>query len=83
MHSIFPYVIPMFTIAALGALVLSRRRPPLIEDNSGHCSSCETPMSPRRVPLAKSHALLGEWECPHCRTHMNKGGVPMSPAGPP
>jgi hypothetical protein len=47
-------------LVALGAVLAGiRRRPPSVEDNPGHCSSCETPMSLRRVPLLKSHAVLG------------------------
>jgi PHP family Zn ribbon phosphoesterase len=56
------------------AVVLAglRRRAPKIK--ADHCPSCRTPMSLRRVPLAKSHALLGEWECPHCGSRICKRG---------
>jgi hypothetical protein len=30
-------------------------------------------MSLRRVPLLKSHAVLGERECPHCRNRFKSG----------
>jgi hypothetical protein len=60
-------------LVAFGVVLLGRRRPSGI-DSPRHCSICQTPMSLRRVPLLKSHALLGEWECPHCRTRMNKRG---------
>jgi hypothetical protein len=59
MRGIFPYFVLIGAIIALGALALSRRRPPSIEHNPVRCSNCETLMSPRRVPMAKSHALLG------------------------
>jgi hypothetical protein len=61
-------------LVALGAVLAGlRRRPPQIKTD--HCPSCRTPMSLRRVPLFKSHALLGEWQCPHCgnRTKSGKG----------
>jgi ribosomal protein L37AE/L43A len=51
-----------------------RRRPPAVSNDPGHCSKCKTPMSLRRIPLARSHALLGEWECPHCGTRMGRNG---------
>ena len=56
------------------AVVLAglRRRTPKIKPD--HCPSCRTPMSLRRVSLAKSHALLGEWECPHCGSRISKRG---------
>jgi hypothetical protein len=69
------WLIPALIVAlvALGAVLpgLRWRRPP-VDKSPGQCSSCETPMSLRRVPLIKSHALLGEWECPHCGTRMDK-----------
>ena len=59
---VFPALI--VSLVALGAVLAGiRRRPRSVEDNPGLCSSCETPMSLRRGPLLKSHALLGEWEC--------------------
>jgi hypothetical protein len=64
----------LVSVVALGAVLAGlRRRPPSVEDNAGHCSSCATPMSLRRVPLLKSHAVLGEWECPHCRNRFKSG----------
>jgi hypothetical protein len=77
MAGIWPYCIPIAAVVALGVVLLRRRRPPRINQASGHCSSCRTPMSLRRVPLAKSHALLGEWVCPHCGNKSKAGkGVP-------
>jgi uncharacterized Zn-finger protein len=61
-------------LVALGVVLAGlRRRPPSVEGNPGHCSSCETPMSLRRVPLLQSHALLGEWVCPHCSNRFKSG----------
>jgi ribosomal protein L37AE/L43A len=62
----------LVALVALGA-VLAARLPPRT-NQVGHCPSCRTPISLRRVSLAKSHALLGEWECPHCRRRMDKKG---------
>jgi hypothetical protein len=74
------FLAPIVALVALGAVLAGlRRRPPSVEDNPGHCSSCETPMSLRPVPLLKSHALLGEWVCPHCGT---RTGISMSRSGP-
>jgi hypothetical protein len=73
MVGIWTFCIPIVVLIALCALMLSRWRPRSVEDNPGHCSSCETPMSLRRVPLLKSHAVLGERECPHCRNRFKSG----------
>jgi hypothetical protein len=59
-------------LVAFGVVLLGRRRPSGI-DSPRHCSICQTPMSLRRVPLLKSHALLGEWECPHCGSRSKSG----------
>jgi hypothetical protein len=65
-------------VAVLAALVVVlagiRARPRSVENNPGHCSNCETPMSLRPVSVLKSHALLGGWECPHCGSKMSKRG---------
>jgi MYXO-CTERM domain-containing protein len=71
----WPLFIPIVGLLALAALFVSRRRPPVVNENPGRCSSCETPMSLRRVPLLKSHALLGEWECSHCGSRSKSGTV--------
>lgn len=61
-------------LVALGVVVAGiRRGPPRINQKSGHCPSCLTPISLRRVPLFKSHALLGEWVCPHCGNRTKSG----------
>jgi PHP family Zn ribbon phosphoesterase len=59
-------------LVALGAVLtgLLRRAPQIKTD---HCPSCRTPMSLRRVSLLKSHAILGEWECPHCGNRIKSG----------
>jgi ribosomal protein L37AE/L43A len=60
-------------LVALGAVLAGLRRlQPQIKTD--HCPSCRTPMSLRRVPLAMSHALLGEWKCPHCGSRISKRG---------
>jgi hypothetical protein len=74
MAGILSYLIPIVALAVLGAMPVGLRRcPPSVEDNPGHCSSCATPMSLRRVPSRKSHAFLGEWVCPHCRNRFKSG----------
>jgi len=73
MAGIWTYLIPIVVLFALCALMLSRRRPPPADEHQSQCSKCETPMSLRPVPLLKSHALLGEWECPHCRNRFKSG----------
>jgi hypothetical protein len=45
-----------------------------INFKSVHCPSCDTPMSARRVPSARSHLLFGGWTCPHCGTRTDKWG---------
>jgi hypothetical protein len=42
------------------------------------CSRCETPMSPRRLPIYKSHFEFGGWMCPHCGVRMDKSGKTLS-----
>jgi hypothetical protein len=64
-------------IAALVALVPGWRvfasvRPQWSIDPA-RCMSCETPMSLRRVSIISSR-MLGQWECTHCGTKMNKRG---------
>jgi DNA-directed RNA polymerase subunit RPC12/RpoP len=64
----------VLALVSLGAVLAGmRRRPPSPDENPGHCSRCETPMSLRRVPLLKSQALLGEWVCPHCGSRIRSG----------
>jgi hypothetical protein len=62
-------------LVALGVVLVGlRRRPSRIDQEPRHCSSCQTPMSLRRVPLFQSLTRRGKWVCPHCRTTMNKQG---------
>jgi hypothetical protein len=64
----------ILALICLGVVVAGLHRPPSVNQNPGDCSNCKTPMSLRRVSLLESHALLGEWVCPHCRTRMDKQG---------
>jgi hypothetical protein len=45
MQGIFPYLIPIVAVLALGAVALDRRRPPPVDKTPGRCSCCKTPMS--------------------------------------
>jgi ribosomal protein L37AE/L43A len=61
-------------LVALGAVLAGlRRRPRSVEQIPGRCTSCETPMSLRRVSIFRSHMLLGAWECPHCGDRIKSG----------
>ena len=65
----------LLALICLGVVVAGlRRRAPSVSLTPGHCSNCKTPMSLRRVSVLQSHALLGEWMCPHCGTRMDKRG---------
>lgn len=76
---IWLYLVPIAIVVALGALLARVRRHRLANDRKpDRCSSCATPMSLRRVPIFKSHVLLGEWMCPHCGTRMDKQGRSVS-----
>jgi DNA-directed RNA polymerase subunit RPC12/RpoP len=64
---IWLFLVLIVALVALGAVLVGlRRRVPSVEDNPGHCSICETPMSLRRVSLFRLFILLGQWVCPHC-----------------
>jgi hypothetical protein len=65
------WLLLVFIVALASICVLAGMRPGITK--SRHCPSCETPMSLRRVPLLKSHALLGAWECPHCGSRSKSG----------
>jgi hypothetical protein len=68
-------IVSILALIALAILLSSiRRRPQSLHQNAGRCPECETPMSLRRVSPLKSHALLGEWECPHCGARITKKG---------
>jgi hypothetical protein len=65
-------------LVALGVVLAGlRRRAPRIRLD--HCPSCRTPMSLRRVSIFRSH--MSAWECPHCKTRMNKRGRVAGTAG--
>ena len=53
----------LVALVALGVVLAGIRQR---AHNPAHCTSCETPMSLRRVSILRSHLLLGEWICPHC-----------------
>ena len=65
MAGIWTYLIPIVVLIALCAWMLSRRRPPSL-DEQNHCSKCATPMSLRRVPIFQSLKHKGQWMCLHC-----------------
>jgi ribosomal protein L37AE/L43A len=73
------YLIPIIVLVLLGALLVSALLHRSANDRKpDHCSSCETPMSLRRIPAFRSHVLLGRWMCPHCGTRMDKSGRNVS-----
>jgi hypothetical protein len=76
--TIWLFLALVVAIVALAVVLAGLRRPPRINRNSGHCPRCRTPISLRRVSALKSHALLGEWVCPHCKTRMDKFGNSVS-----
>jgi predicted RNA-binding Zn-ribbon protein involved in translation (DUF1610 family) len=60
-------------LVALGAVLAGlRRRPPSMEDDPARCTSCETPMSLRRVSIFESPTLRVQWVCPHCGNRIMK-----------
>jgi ribosomal protein L37AE/L43A len=73
------YLIPIISLIALGAVLVSvRRRRSANERKPDHCSSCATPMSLRRVSTYKSHVMPGAWMCPHCGARTDKWGRNVS-----
>jgi hypothetical protein len=71
-RNIWLFLASIVALVALGAVLVGRRLLPQI--TTDYCPSCRTPMSLRRVSIYRSHMLLGEWECPHCRTRIDKRG---------
>jgi hypothetical protein len=68
------YLASIIVFFALGALLVSARRRRLaVILKPGRCSSCETPMSLRRVSIFESATLRGMWICPHCGNRIKKG----------
>jgi ribosomal protein L37AE/L43A len=67
-------------LVALGAVLVGlRRRPPSIEHDPARCTSCETPMSLRRVSILESLRLRGVWKCPHCGSRIKSSkGAPKT-----
>jgi hypothetical protein len=70
---LFPAVMVALVMLALVLMAL-RRRPSGPDQQLRHCSSCQTPMSPRRVSFFESLTLRGAWICPHCGARMSKAG---------
>jgi hypothetical protein len=65
--SIWLFIAFIVALVALGAVLAGLRwRPPPVDKSPGQCSSCETPMSLRRVSIFESPTLRGMWMCPHC-----------------
>jgi len=76
---IWHYLVSIVVFIALCALLVSAHwRRSAINRKSIHCSTCQTPMSLRRVPIFRSHVLMGEWVCPHCGSRMDKWGRNVS-----
>jgi hypothetical protein len=73
------YWVPIAVFVALGALLVSTRwRRSAVNRKPVHCSSCQTPISLRRVPIFRSHVLVGKWVCPHCGSRMDSWGRSVS-----
>jgi ribosomal protein L37AE/L43A len=64
----------LVVLVCLGAVAGVRRRSSEV-DSPRHCSSCETPISLRRVSWFNSLLFLPVWQCPHCgnRSRSKKG----------
>jgi hypothetical protein len=63
----------LILVAVCFVLVGLRRRAPSMEHDPARCTSCETPMSLRRVSIFESPTLRIRWVCPHCRNRITKG----------
>jgi hypothetical protein len=69
----------ILALICLGVVLAGiRRRPPTASPSPGSCSNCKTPMSLRRVSLLESHAVFGEWVCPHCKARLGRRGKSVS-----
>jgi hypothetical protein len=64
----------LVALVVVGVVALGRGRARPSEQDLGRCSSCLTPMSPRRVSILRSRPFLGHWVCPHCGTRMKRRG---------
>jgi hypothetical protein len=70
---IWLFLLQAVALIVLAVVLMSRRgRASGVDPNLGHCSSCRTPISMRRVSLAQSLMLRGAWVCPHCGTRMTR-----------
>jgi ribosomal protein L37AE/L43A len=65
MKDIIWLFLALVALLALGIVARLRRLPSGV-DPPRHCSSCQTPMSMRRVSIFMSLTLRGMWMCPHC-----------------
>jgi len=64
----------LVALVALGAVLAGlRRRAPSMEHAPARCTSCETPMSLRRVSIFEAPRLRVQWVCPHCGSRIKKG----------
>jgi hypothetical protein len=59
MAGVWTYPIPIIVIVALAAALSARGGPPSMELDPAPCTSCETPMSQRRVSILESLTLRG------------------------
>jgi predicted RNA-binding Zn-ribbon protein involved in translation (DUF1610 family) len=75
------YLASIIVFFALGALLVSAHRRRLaVNPKPDRCSSCETPMSLRRVSIFESSTLRVQWTCPHCGTRIkSRKGVTGTP----
>jgi hypothetical protein len=70
------FLAQVFALVILGVVLVGlRRRPSGVDPKPQLCSSCQTPMSLRRISIFRSHIFLGAWECPHCGTRIRSGKV--------
>jgi predicted RNA-binding Zn-ribbon protein involved in translation (DUF1610 family) len=67
------FLVLMVALVALSVMLAGlRRRQPSMEEPA-RCTSCETPMSLRRVSIVESLTLRGTWKCPHCGNRIKRG----------
>jgi hypothetical protein len=67
----------VLSVVALCIVLAGLRPRPAEIEKSRHCPHCETPVSPRRVPIFESLIFRGAWMCPHCgaRVYKRRGKV--------
>jgi hypothetical protein len=64
----------LVALMVVGVVAVGRGRVRSMGQDLGRCSSCLTPMSPRRVSSFRSRPFLGHWVCPHCGTRIKRRG---------